>query len=186
MSQMSISTSIPIEQIKDNTHLWYKIRVFIYDLRNFRERQDSNKRLESIADASYIGMPYFSTEEADTIRNSINHEGKTLTTIIEDELNERLERRMKKRVQSQDFRVCCAHDLAPIFEKAFSIRPKDLKVAEFVDLIDRNGLCYGAESPLAVNSQQAAVLSTAAEDAAPRKKKNRRARGAKNAKKSGN
>ncbi len=35
--------------------------------------------------------------------------------------------RMKKRVESGDFRVCAAHDLEPIFEKAFGIKPKELK-----------------------------------------------------------
>jgi hypothetical protein len=48
---------------------------------------------------------------------------------------------MKKRVDNQDFRVCAAHDLAPIFEKAFGIHPKQLdKDSEFIGLTKRYGL----------------------------------------------
>ena len=34
---------------------------------------------------------------------------------------------MKKRVESGDYRVCAAHDVAPVVEKALGISPKDLK-----------------------------------------------------------
>ncbi len=48
---------------------------------------------------------------------------------------------MKKRVDSRDFRVCAAHDLAPIFEKAFEIHPKQLdKDSKFISLTKRYGL----------------------------------------------
>jgi hypothetical protein len=52
-----------------------------------------------------------------------------------------LQRRIKKRVESGDFRVCAAHDLAPIFEKAFNIKSKDLeRDRELRGLIEEFGL----------------------------------------------
>jgi hypothetical protein len=66
---------------------------------------------------------------------------KTLENIIKETLNERLEKRIKKRVESRDFRVCAAHDLAPIFEKVFDIKPKVLsKNEEFLAILRRSGL----------------------------------------------
>jgi hypothetical protein len=50
-------------------------------------------------------------------------------------LKERLERRRKKRVESEVYRICTDHDLAPIFEKVFDINPKDLqRDSEFLAL----------------------------------------------------
>ena len=52
-----------------------------------------------------------------------------------------MERRAKRRAGSGDYRVCAAHDLAPIFEKAFDIKPKDLQTnTEFLAILDRSQL----------------------------------------------
>lgn len=83
----------------------------------------------------------FKTSEVEALKATIVDGQKTLEAVIEETLNERLERRLKKRVESGDYRVCAAHDLAPIFEKAFGIRPKELaKNQEFLSLLDRSGL----------------------------------------------
>jgi hypothetical protein len=48
---------------------------------------------------------------------------------------------MKKIVESKDYRVCIAHNLAPIFEKVFDINPKDLqRDTEFLALLDHSQL----------------------------------------------
>ena len=48
---------------------------------------------------------------------------------------------MKKRVESGDYRVCAAHDLAPIFEKGLGIRAKNFeKDMEFIRLVRTSGL----------------------------------------------
>lgn len=65
----------------------------------------------------------------------------TLEDVIQSTLAERLERRMKKRVENGDYRVCAAHDLSPIFEKGFGINHKSLKSdAVFMGLMRENGL----------------------------------------------
>ena len=67
--------------------------------------------------------------------------GKTFSERLEEGLNERLERRKKKRVQSGDFRVCAAHDLAPLIASALGI---DLKLMEkdkdFAKVVEEKGL----------------------------------------------
>ena len=48
---------------------------------------------------------------------------------------------MKKRVESGDDRVCAAHDVAPILEKALGINPKDLERNQaFLDTTSANDL----------------------------------------------
>jgi hypothetical protein len=92
-------------------------------------------------DASYIGLPYFQQTEVQLLKTSIVESGTTLESLIQETLNEKLEKRIKKRVESQDFRVCAAHDLAPIFEKAFDINPKTLsKDKDFLATLRRSGL----------------------------------------------
>ncbi|KLJ07726.1 hypothetical protein EMPG_16801 [Blastomyces silverae] len=132
-----------IAQLKDEfPSLWYRLHVLILDLRNFSTDDTSRKRLEQVTDISYLGPPYFSTEEAAALRHTQLEPGnQLLKDRIETDLNERLTRRMKKRVASGDFRVCAAHDLAPIFEKAFSINMKKvLKDSQFMTMATSRGL----------------------------------------------
>jgi hypothetical protein len=135
--------STSIQDLKAQPSLWYKIHVFVYDLRNFQSNSKSQARLDTIQEASYIGMPYFDSTEAQQLKACVVDatDNRTLETVIEDTLKERLERRMKKRIESGDFRVCAAHDLAPILEKAFDIRAKDLQTdTEFLTILDRSQL----------------------------------------------
>jgi hypothetical protein len=148
-----------IADLKSTPTLWYKIHVLMYDLRNFEAILASRKRLESVLDSSYIGLPYFTEVESKILKgtlidNSTPHESKrrvdnrnaadnhmTLECLIETTLNERLERRIKKRIESGDYRVCAAHDLAPIFEKAFNVKPKELASdQQFLNMMERSGL----------------------------------------------
>ncbi|RHZ48597.1 hypothetical protein CDV55_101413 [Aspergillus turcosus] len=123
--------------------LWYRLHVLLYDLQHFNQRPDSRERLETVSDLSYIGSPYFNDEETATIKNTLVH-GKTIAQIIEQELQERLERRNKKRVDSGDFRVCAAHDLAPILAATLGTNLKQLdKDKRFLLLINARGLDLG-------------------------------------------
>jgi len=123
--------------------LWYRLHVLLYDLQHFNQRPDSRERLESVTDLSYIGSPYFNDDETTAIKNTLVH-GKTLAQIIEQELQERLDRRNKKRVDSGDFRVCAAHDLAPILAATLGTNLKQLdKDKRFLLLINSRGLDLG-------------------------------------------
>jgi len=125
-------------------NLWYRIHVFVHDLRRFKDNETSRTRLDSIADPSYIGAPYFTAEEAATLKATVVDGEKTLARVLEETLDRKLETRMKKRVESGDFRVCAAHDLAPVFEKTFNINEKQLaKNGRFQKLL-KGGLVLGA------------------------------------------
>ncbi|KAF4234671.1 hypothetical protein CNMCM8980_008599 [Aspergillus fumigatiaffinis] len=123
--------------------LWYRLHVLLYDLQHFNQRPDSRERLETVTDLSYIGSPYFNDDETTAIKNTVVH-GKSLAQIIDQELQARLERRNKKRVDSGDFRVCAAHDLAPILATTLGTNLKRLdKDKRFLLLINSRGLDIG-------------------------------------------
>lgn len=115
--------------------------MFLFDLRHFKEKAASQARLDDIVDASYLGKPYFTDDQAVMLKSTVLPGGETLAASIQATLDERLERRIKKRAGSSDYRVCAAHDLAPVFEKAFEANPKDLaRNQKFVELVDTHGL----------------------------------------------
>lgn len=135
--------SITLSDLEAELELWYKIHVFVFDLRRWKERPDSQARLELVFDACYLGAPYFTDDQVTKIKN-LAVGSSSLAQRLQDTLQERLERRMKKRVESNDYRVCAAHDLAPIFEDAFRIKEKDLsRNQDFVVLVDKCGLELG-------------------------------------------
>lgn len=130
-----------LPSLKKDTNLWYKLHILLYDLRHFSHPSPSHSRLEKLTDPYYLGAPYFNPLEADKIKTLHVAGDITLSTLIEETLSERLARRNKKREQSGDYRVCAAHDVAPILEKALGIRPKDLeKDRGFLEMMAARGL----------------------------------------------
>lgn len=132
-----------LDELRQDSKLWFKVHVFLYDLRNFRSNHESRDRLDSVVDTYYIGSPYFSATEADYILQTAgNTETTTLKELLDDFFAQRPEKRMQSRMKdTADYRVCAAHDLAPIVEKVFRIHPKDLaKNKGFMKLIRLGGL----------------------------------------------
>ncbi|EFQ94047.1 hypothetical protein CFE70_000324 [Pyrenophora teres f. teres 0-1] len=141
----SASRTNTIAELRQDNKLWYKLHVFIYDLRNFRSNEKSRNRLDNVVDTHYIGSPYFSAAEADTILRTIGDhekEDKTLKELLDDFFTQKLEKRLNSRMrETADYRVCAAHDIAPIVEKAFRVHPKDLaKNKGFMKLVNAGGL----------------------------------------------
>ena len=112
---------VSLPELKLDSKIWYKIHIHLYDLWHFEQSSDSRCRLESVIDPSYLGEPYFAQDEAEKIKDPCLDGDKPLSALIEATLHERLERRIKKRVESGDYRVCAAHDVALILEKAFGM-----------------------------------------------------------------
>ncbi|KAI9679353.1 MAG: hypothetical protein M1817_005374 [Caeruleum heppii] len=136
---------ISIKTLQNNLPLYYKVLLLIYDLRHFEEKADCQARLDSVVDISYISLPYFDQAEAHILKTALlssdEKDSRTLEDFLRTTLDERLNRRMKKRVDSGDFRVCAAHDIAPIWEEALGIKSKELaKNREFVAYVNANGL----------------------------------------------
>lgn len=85
------------QDVKRNAHLYYNLRVLIYDLRHFSSHLPSQARLELIIDPSYIGALYFTPSEAQILKRSTNGDlGRPLQSMIEETLEVKLER--EKRV----------------------------------------------------------------------------------------
>ncbi|KAE8381761.1 hypothetical protein BDV26DRAFT_289189 [Aspergillus bertholletiae] len=137
--------SLTVANLKDPSsfhNLWYRIHVLIADLKSF-DKSTSHKRLDKIVDPSFIGEPYFTPIEAETIKKTVI-DGKEFTQFMEEELNKRLDRHQKKRLESGDFRICAAHDLAPIMAQALGIDLKQLeKDKGFAHLVEEKGLHLG-------------------------------------------
>ena len=105
-------TTPSIQDLEEAPGLWYKLHVLLYGLRNYQANSRPRDRLKTVIDPSYIGSPYFTPSEA-TMVKSVQISGSTgsSTEIIENTLNKRLERRMRKRVERGSYsvpRVCCS------------------------------------------------------------------------------
>lgn len=75
-----------------------------------------------------------------------NKGGKTLADAIREEVGVCLERREKKRVENGDFRVCAAHDMAPVLTGLLGIEPKLMeKDKGFQRLVKEKALELGEE-----------------------------------------
>ncbi|KAH8780643.1 hypothetical protein F5882DRAFT_267518, partial [Hyaloscypha sp. PMI_1271] len=89
-------------------------------LSSYQTNTGCRDRLETVVDPSYTGSPYFTSCEVAIIK-SLQISGSKgpamLAELIDEIVQVRLEWRMKKQVESVDFRVCAAHDVAPIVEK---------------------------------------------------------------------
>jgi hypothetical protein len=132
----AISKHEPLSTAPNN--LWYRLHALVFDLRHFRDRDESVARLNTVVDPMYIGAPYFSVEEAEIIK-STDVDGTPLAEVIERTMKEKLKR--KKRTEAKDFRPCAAHDLAPLLERAFDIKHKKLdKSKHFNELLKNSGL----------------------------------------------
>ncbi|KAN0121949.1 hypothetical protein V8E51_000275 [Hyaloscypha variabilis] len=133
-----------IQDLKESPRVGYKIHGFMYDLRSFQENTASRDRLETVIDHSYIGSPYFTDTEAAMVKGlqvSGSKGSSTLEEVIEETLKERLQRRMKKRVESEDFRVCAAHDVAPTLERVLGVTEKYLmRDKQFLGLVEKWGV----------------------------------------------
>ncbi len=76
-------------------------------------------------DPAYIGAPYFEPGEVQLLKLVVVSDGgQTLESLVQTTLDEKVNRRKKKRVESGDLRVCAAHDLAPVFKRCLGSSPR--------------------------------------------------------------
>lgn len=147
LSQEPTRESYTISDLREarvSPTLWYRLHVLLFDLENFQNRPQSRQRLESVNDISFIGAPYFNSSESNAIKTTLVGT-QTLADRLAETLQERLDRRMRKRVDSGDYRVCSAHDLAPILATALGIDLKQLgRDRAFIACVEKDGLnCDG-------------------------------------------
>lgn len=105
-----------IQDFKPSADLWYKINVLVWDLRNYEDpksRERIDRMLAEAVDATYIGLPYFTAEEAQQLKSLKVDGTRTVPDLIQERHAVILERRKAK--GSDDSRPCAAHDIAPAF-----------------------------------------------------------------------
>lgn len=95
----------------------------MYDLRHFRSNEASRTRLDTVIALDYIGQPYFSDDKAQTLKDTLVEGERTLQETLDAFIQIKLPTRLESRVKSEsDYRVCAAHDVAPVFEKTFGVK----------------------------------------------------------------
>jgi len=139
-----VKNVLSVEELRRDKSLWYKLHIFMYDLRNYRSNNDARSRLDCVVNEYYVGLPYFTEDEAQKLLHTTTDilKGETLGDAIKTFCTAKLEHRIKNRMkETGDYRVCAAHDLAPIFERAFRVNTKDLsKNKGFMRLMGKGGL----------------------------------------------
>jgi hypothetical protein len=129
---------LTLSDLRQNNNLWYKILVLIYD---FQHQKDavSKRRMDATIDAIYISMPYFTPEEADTIKSTLVDDSTTIEAAIHATLGSFTD----KREASGDYRPCGPHDMVPAFLSCFGIDKAEIADAKFVSRVARSGLEIG-------------------------------------------
>ncbi|KAF2448423.1 hypothetical protein P171DRAFT_508628 [Karstenula rhodostoma CBS 690.94] len=136
----SPQTTHTLQALRQDTALFYRLHVFIHDLRAFRSNASSRARLDAVLAPDYIGRPYFSDAQAAQLRSTVVDEetGETLGQRLDCLFTEKLAKKLEK---GGAWRVCAAHDLAPVFEGVVGVRPGELgRDKGFVGLVRKGGL----------------------------------------------
>lgn len=135
---------VTVDHLHAKPTLWYKLTVFLFDLRNFSSNEASRTRLQNVIGEFHLGEPYFTTDETSLLLRTMIDDsgGVTLKDAISDFFAKKLETRVRGRVKSTgEWTVCAAHDLAPVFERAFGVRVKELSRDKvFKKLMQKRGL----------------------------------------------
>lgn len=148
-----------LSDLQENTDLWYRIHVLLYDLSNLGSNILSEKRTSSTTNELYISAPYFTDSEAARIRTTLVDDDLTSeqTTVrtelsakiaaapraaifIESAIHRRMADFFDKRRASGDARPCGPHDMIPIYRCVFKIEREELKDKKFLSRLRRSGL----------------------------------------------
>lgn len=148
-----------LSELMQNLNLWYKLHVLIYDLRNINSDHSSESRTLRTTDELYISGPYFTPSESNLIKATVvketsdskatvtdeNLDSKFVPLIkesrtVEEAIKKMLAGFFDKRRASGDSRPCGPHDMAPIYEKVFNIKPSELRDERFLSRLKRSGL----------------------------------------------
>lgn len=148
--------------------LWYNIHVLVYDLCNIATDRAAESRTLATTDELYISAPYFTPEEATSIKTmqilqpslsempefeALDYEepaseetsakdcnSSSVFMTIEQAIKYCLRNFFEKRRASGDARPCGPHDLGPIYCAVFGIAKAELKDEKFLSRMRRSGL----------------------------------------------
>ena len=142
--------------LREDSDLWYRIHVLLYDLSKVARDSQSEKRLSLTLHPLYISEPYFSDSESTRILQAIiddpiatsppnisgDNDSMTLTKepTIEQAIYDKMTNFLNKRKASGDARPCGPHDLVPIYGAIFGIAKDKLEDERFLVRLRRSGL----------------------------------------------
>ena len=149
--------------LRQDSDLWYRIHVLLYDLSKVTQDPQSEKRLSSTLHPLYISEPYFSDPESTRIlqakidnptnptttsppntSSSSSSDNDSMpspkTSTIEQAIYEKTANFLTKRKASGDARPCGPHDLVPIYSAIFRISKDELDDESFLARVRRSGL----------------------------------------------
>ena len=155
------NTTPTLSCLREDSDLWYRIHVLLYDLSKIARDPQSEKRLSFTLHPLYISEPYFSDSESTRILQSTiddptcttaasppNTSGDddndsiawTKETTIEQAIYDKMTNFLNKRKASGDARPCGPHDLVPIYGAIFGIPKDELEDEPFLARLRRSGL----------------------------------------------
>ena len=144
-----------LSRLREDSNLWYRIHISLYDLNKLAQDPQSEKRLSSTLHPLYISEPYFSDSESTLILQTIiddatttSDDSMTLTrkeATIEQAIYDKMANFLDKRKASGDARPCGPHDLVPIYGVIFSTSKDELEDEHFLVRLRRLGLGDGSK-----------------------------------------
>lgn len=162
-----LASSATVITLKQNSSLWYRIKILLYDLRHLDSNPASCDRLNQITDPHYISSPYFTEAESTLIKTALISQETTAEssqdTTIGDDLDdgdaiplnnfrtdqprtfqavveESLASFLEKRKASGDARPCEAHTIAPLYESIFGISRQETLEENFLRRVRKTGI----------------------------------------------
>ncbi|CAJ2503371.1 Uu.00g107650.m01.CDS01 [Anthostomella pinea] len=126
-----------LAELRDDQVLWYKICVLVYDLRNMTKDKACEDRTLQTTDELYISAPYFSADEAATIKSATVSDNDN--AFLEQTITSNLQNFFEKRRASGDCRPCGPHDMVPVYLECFGIDRAEIENEKFVSRLRRSG-----------------------------------------------
>ena len=141
--------------LREDSDLWYRVHVLLYDLSKVGRDPQSEKRLSLTLHPLYISEPYFSDYDSTRILQAIiddptatnpphtsgDDDSMKLTNMtIEQAIYDKMTNFLNKRKASGDARPCGPHDLVPIYGAIFGIPKDELEDERFLARLRRSGL----------------------------------------------
>lgn len=167
-STESVSAPTTTSAMTADPNIGYKLRVLLYDFRHISKDHASQRRISMTTDPLYISGPYFTADEAASLKGVIVDTWKPTydpdsyedcdvdipekhdtPMSVQETIEGCLERSFEKRRASGDSRPCGPHDMAPVYEAVFGIGKAELEEEGFLGRLRRSGLprCGGDDGP---------------------------------------
>lgn len=106
--------------LKTNADLYDRLKFFLADLMSYGTDNEAQARLESdFSVPLYMSSTYFTAEEAQLILDFPTSTGLSFQQSLEVQV--RLKMEQAARGSARDYRLCTAHDIAPLIRDVFRI-----------------------------------------------------------------